>query len=149
VAFVETDTLETGEIKFLKKDTVFYAVRAIGNDSTFYDPDTIVSTLTLPVDPAGEMTTFELYMIDSISSDTISQNPLIIQKTYHPNVNPHIIEVSYVRATRVITEDCGVEIAFVKLKIDEITFPVYRLKEENLSRLEVNGEDVANIEVFF
>lgn len=149
VALVEPDTLETGEIRFNKKDTLFYAVRAIGNDSTFYGPDTIVSTLTLPVDPAGEMTTFELYMVDSISSDTVSLNPLIIRKTYHPNVNPHIISVSYNRFTRVITEECGVEIGFVRLKIDEITFPIYRLKEERLSRLEVRNEDIVNIEIFF
>jgi hypothetical protein len=149
VALIEPDTLETGEIEFNEKDTLFYAVTAVGNDSVFYDTDTIVSTLTLPVNPAVDMTTFELYMVDSISSDTVSLSPLDIQKTYYPNVNPHIIVVSYDRSTRVITEECGVEIGFIKLKIDEITFPVYRLREESLSRLVIGNEDIVNIEIFF
>jgi hypothetical protein len=149
VGFYETDTLESGAVDIIPKDTLFYQVSAPGNDSIFYGPDKTVSVLTLPVDPAGATTTFELFMVESVSYDTISKDPLLVEATYTPVSTPHIIEVSYDRSTRIITEECAVEIAFTGLTIGEITFPNYALGEGVLSRLQFDNEDRVNIEVYF
>jgi hypothetical protein len=144
VGFFDLDTLENGSIEQTPLDTVFYEIVALGNDSIFYNPDTVMSTLTLPVDPSGDMAAFELYMIESISYDTLSVDPLSVTKVYYKNPNPHRISVSYRRVTRVISEDCGVEIQYVNLKVDEITFSNALLVEDKLSRF-----NEANIEVYF
>jgi len=145
VGFVKIDTLESGEIIIEDVDTVFYKVTALGNDSILYAPDTVVrSVLTLPVDPAGEQTSFRLEMLDSISYDTLSYDPIVIDTVFHVNPVPHIITVSYNRRERIISEDCGVEITYTSLQVDEITFPTTILVDDKLSRL----NDV-NIEVFF
>ena len=138
VGFIQADTLENGDIVFDEADTLFYSVRAIGNDSTFYDADTIVSTLTLPVNPAANQTRFELTMLDSIGRDSLN-NPI-----YYINPVPHIIDVSYTRGQRIITEDCGVEIGYGNVNLDEITFPTTILVEDRLSRL-----NEVNVEVYF
>ena len=139
VGFINADTLESGDIVFNDADTIFYSIKAEWNDSIFYDPDSPSSSLiTLPVDPAGELTTFELTMLDSISYDSLN-NP-----TYHINPVPHIISVSYNRGQRIITEDCGVEIGYSGLKIEEITFNTTLLVDNKLSRL-----NEVNIEIFF
>jgi hypothetical protein len=125
-------------------DTMFYSVTAIGNDAVFYDKDTTLSILTLPVDPASNFTTFELEMIDSIRYDSLSN-----QLKYYVNPTPHIITVSYRRTERIITEDCGVGIAYTNLFLEEITFPSFDLKNDNLSRLHYQFNNEVNIEVFF
>jgi len=119
-------------------DTVFYSVQADGNDVEFYTPGTTVSRLTLPVNPADNVTSFELTMLDSITYDSLN-NPI-----YYINPNPHYITVSYHRSQRIISEDCGVEIAYSNLKINEITFDSTNLVENNLSRF-----NEVNIEIFF
>lgn len=139
VGFVNADTLETGEIVFNEIDTVFYSVTAAGNDSIFYEADTLIrSILTLPVDPASELTSFRLDMLDSITYDSLN-NP-----TYYVNPNPHFITVSYDLRQRIISEDCGVEIGYTNLLVEDITFPTHILVENKLSRL-----NEVNIEVFF
>jgi hypothetical protein len=139
VGFIDADTLETGDIVFSDADTIFYSIKAEGNDSIYYDPDSPSSSLiTLPVDPAGLNTKFELTMLDSISYDSLN-NP-----TYHVNPNPHIISVSYTRGQRIITEDCGVEIGYSGLKIEEISFNTTMMVDDKLSRL-----NEVNIEIFF
>lgn len=148
VGFFERDTLEDGTINVIEKDTTFFAVMAIGNDSIFYDADTLASTFTLPVDPANEETLFQFYTIDSIAYDTLNLSPLEVVITYYPNDVPDILGVRYDRATRVITEDCGVEIAFVNLEIEEVSFKDYNLSNGRLSRFNLENEEV-NIEIFF
>jgi hypothetical protein len=139
VGFINADTLETGEIIFDDADTIFYSVKAEGNDSILYDPDSpYTSLITLPVNPAENLTTFELTMLDSISYDSLN-NP-----TYHINPNPHIISVSYTRGQRIITIDCGVEIGYSGLQIEDISFNTTLLVDGKLSRL-----NTVNIEVFF
>ena len=139
VGFINADTLETGEIIFSDADTIFYSVKAVGNDTILYDPDSPATALiTLPVNPAANLTTFELTMLDSISYDTLN-NP-----TYYVNPIPHIISVSYTTGQRIITEDCGVEIGYSGLNIDDITFNTTLLVDDKLSRL-----NSVNIEVFF
>ena len=144
VGFINADTLETGEIEFHENDTIFYSVTAIGNDSVFYDKNDIVSTLTLPVNPALGLTTFKLEMIDSIRYDTLSFDPIVIDTTYYINPTPHTITVSYDRRQRIISEECGVEIAYTNLKVEEISFPTSNLTEDKFSRF-----NEVNIEVFF
>ena len=144
VDFIKADTLESGEIEFHQIDTLFYSVTAEGNDSVFYDKNTILSTLTLPVNPAMGLTTFKLEMIDSIRYDTLSFDPIVIDTIYSVNPTPHTITVSYRRAQRVISENCGVEIIYINLNIDEISFPTTNLVDDKLSRL-----NEVNIEVFF
>ncbi|MCG8311490.1 MAG: hypothetical protein MI975_29145 [Cytophagales bacterium] len=145
VEFIRADTLESGEIILEPVDTVFHEVTAIGNDSVFYTPDTLIrSILTLPVDPAGERTSFRLEMLDSITYDTLSLDPIEIDTNYHVNPTPHIITVTYRRRQRIISEDCGVEITYTNVKVDESTFQTINLVEDKLSRL-----NEANIEVFF
>jgi len=139
VGFIDADTLESGDIVFSDADTIFYSIKAEGNDSIYYDPESQRSSLfALPVNPAGEETIFELTMLDSISYDSLN-NP-----TYHINPNPHIISVSYTRGQRIITEDCGVEIGYSALKIEDISFNTTILVDDKLSRL-----NEVNIEVFF
>jgi hypothetical protein len=148
VGFFERDTLEDGTINVIEKDTTFFAVMAIGNDSIFYDADTLASTFTLPVDPANDETLFQFYTIDSIAYDTLNLSPLEVLITYYPSEVPDVLGVRYDRATRVITEDCGVEIAFVNLKIGEVSFKDFNLAEDRLSRFNMENEEV-NIEIFF
>lgn len=145
VGFIQADTLGTGEVIFTPIDTVFYKVTANGNDSVFYHPDTVVrSLLTLPVDPKSELTSFRLEMLDSIAYDTLSFDPIIIDTTYYVNPDPHIITISYRNSQRIVSEDCGVEITYTNLNIDETTFDVVNLVDDKLSRL-----NEVNIEVFF
>lgn len=138
VSFIDADTLESGKIEFHEIDTLFYSVKAEGNDSVFYTPDTVMSIITLPVDPASDFTAFELIMLDSITYDSLN-NPI-----YHENPNPHHISVSYRRSERIISEDCGVEIAYTDLKVEEITFKDTVMVDDKLSRL-----NEVNIEVYF
>lgn len=148
LGFYETDTLETGEVIIEEKDTTFFAIIADGNDSTFYDPSTTASVFTLPVDPASEFTAFELYMIDSVATDTISNDPLEIEITYFTDSVPHFLDVSYRSFTRVITEDCGVEIVYVNLEVDDTTFPTYEVEAAQLTRFNEENEKV-NVKVYF
>lgn len=138
VSFIEADTLVTGEIEFNEIDTLFYSVMAEGNDSVFYTPDTTMTIITLPVNPASDYTSFELVMLDSISYDA-NNDPI-----YHENPNPHTISVRYRRTERIISEDCGVEIAYTNLKYEEITFKDTVVVDDKLSRL-----NNVNIEVYF
>lgn len=144
VGFIEADTTELGDITFNEKDTVFHSVKAVGNDIIYYDRNTIASTLVLPVNPAENVTSFELVMYDSITIDTVSFDPVIIDTMYFINPRPNIITVSYEQRQRVITEDCGVEIGYINLNVDEITFPETYLVNDRLSRF-----NEVNIEVFF
>jgi len=144
VSFIDADTLESGGIEFHEIDTLFYSVVAVGNDTVFYDSTDVVSTVRLSVDPASDLTTFVFQMLDSISYDTLSNDPIVIDTSYHVNPNPHIISVSYNRSQRIMSEDCGVEIAYTKLKLEEITFQTAVLTDDKLSRL-----NEVNIEVFF
>jgi len=148
IGFFEADTLENGDVVIQEKDTVFYSVVADGNDSVFYDIDTLVSVMKLPVDPAGDRTAFEFYMIDSIGIDTLSFDPLELEVTIYPVQQPYCLEVSYRRFTQVISEECGVEIGFVNLEVDDTTFPAYEIDSDRLSRFNLENERV-NIEVFF
>ncbi len=144
VGFIEIDTLESGKVEFHPKDTLFYSVKAVGSDSVFYDQNTTLSTFKFPVNPAADITTFKLEMIDSIRYDTLSFDPITIDTIYYINPNPHTISVSYERKLRIISEDCGTEIAYINLNIEEITFDTTNLEEDKLSRF-----NEANIEVFF
>jgi len=144
VGFIETDTLESGSVEFQPKDTLFYSVTAIGSDSIFYDKDSTLSTFKFPVNPSAEITTFKLEMIDSIRYDTLSMDPVIVDTIYFINPNPHTITVSYDKKLRIISEDCGAEIAYINLNIEEITFETTVLEEDKLNRF-----NEANIEVYF
>ena len=124
--------------QYPKIDTLFYSVKADGNDIVFYDPDTTISVLSLPVNPAADKTSFELIMLDSITYDE-SNDPI-----YHINPNPHRISVSYRRTQRIISVDCGAEISYTSLKVDEITFVDTVVVSDKLSRL-----NDTNIEVYF
>lgn len=136
VGFFDSEPNTAGE--YPKIDTLFYSVKADGNDVVFYTPDTSVSVLSLPVNPAADKTSFELIMLDSITYDELN-NPI-----YHINPNPHQITVSYRRSERIITEDCGVDITYTNLVVDEITFMDTIIVNNKLSRL-----NETNIEVYF
>lgn len=138
LGFVKVDTLESGEIKYSELDTIFYSVKALDNDSVFYEADTTMSIVTLPVNPSSDLTSFELVMLDSISYDSLN-NP-----TYFLNPNPHRVSVSYRRSQRIISENCGVEIAYTNLNVEEITFKDTALIDNKLSRL-----NEVNLEVYF
>jgi hypothetical protein len=77
-------------------------------------------------------------MLDSISYDTLNV------PTYHINPNPHYIGVSFNIGRRIISEDCGVEITYTGMELNEITFEDTLVVDDKLSRL----NDV-NIEVYF
>jgi hypothetical protein len=144
IDFLQADTLASGKIEFHAVDTVFYTIMAVGNDSVFYDSTDVVSSLILPVNPSESSTSFRLQVIDSIRNDTISFDPIIIEKRYYLNPTPHIISISYERRQRIISEDCGTEIAYTNLKIEETTFPSTNLVDNKLSRF-----NEVNIEILF
>ncbi len=144
VSLMQADTLENGSVVLTSLDTLFFEVKAAGSDSILYDYDDKVSKLVLPVNPATDITTFEFYMIDSVRTDTISMNPINIQNIYYKKAIPHLLSVSYRRGTRIISEDCGVEIVYIRLKVDSTTFPGINVVREQLSRF-----NSVNIEVFF
>jgi hypothetical protein len=144
VSLLQTDTLENGNVVFKALDTLFFEVKAVANESVLYDFEDKVSKLVLPVNPAEDMTTFEFYMIDSVRTDTISMDPINIQKTYYKNETPHVLSVSYRRGTRLLSEDCGVEIVYVRLKVDATTFSGINVVNDRLSRF-----NLVNIEVLF
>ena len=144
IDFVKADTLDSGNIEFHPIDTVFYTVMAIGNDSVFYDSTDVVNSLILPVNPSSGSSSFRLQMIDSIRTDTVSYDPITTTKKYYVNPTPHVISVSYVRGEKIISEDCGVEISYTHLNIDDTTFPVTNMVDNKLSRF-----NEVNIEIFF
>ncbi len=144
IGFIRADTLDTGEIIFDEIDTLFYSATADGNDSIIYDKNTVRSTFPFPVNPAKGMTTFHLEMIDSIRYDTLSMDPIQIDTIYYINPTPHTIAVSYDRSQRIISEECGIEIFYTNIKVEEISFPTTNLAENKLSRF-----NEVNIEVFF
>ena len=145
VGFEKADTLENGKIEFSPLDTLFYSVTAVGNDIVFYDKSDVLSTLILPVNPAEDLTTFKLEMIDSIEFVYETGSEIPIDTIYYVNPIPHTITVSYERRQRIISEECGIEIAYIKLNVDEITFPATELVEDKLDR---TNEEV-NVKVFF
>jgi hypothetical protein len=71
-------------------------------------------------------------------------NPINIRKTYYKKQIPHLLSVSYRRGTRLLSEDCGVEIVYVRLSVDESTFPGFNVVRDQLSRF-----NAVNIEVLF
>jgi len=144
IDLIKADTLNSGKIEFHPIDTVFYTVIAIGNDSVFYDSTDVVKSLILPVNPSTGSTSYRLQMIDSIRTDTISFDPIITSKKYFVNPTPHVISVSYVRGEKIISEDCGVEISYTHLNVDDTTFPVTHMVDNKLSRF-----NEVNIEILF
>ena len=136
IAFFDSEPNSSGN--FPSIDTLFYSVVADDNDYSYYGPDTTVSVLSLPVNPAADMTSFELTMLDSISYDSLN-NPI-----YHVNPNPHYVTLQYRRSQRIISEACGVEIFYTKIKIDQITFEDTVVVADRISRL-----NDANVEVYF
>ncbi len=144
VGFVEADTLEDGKVEFNPKDTVFYTIRAEGNDSVFYNKKDRRATFALPVNPAGDRTKFIFQAIDSIRYDTLSLDPIEIDTLYFINPSPHILSVRYVRKERIITEDCGVEIGYFNIEIENSTFPMTTLVNDRLERF-----NEVNIEILF
>ena len=145
VKFEKADTLVNGKIKTSPLDTLFYSVTAVGNDIVFYDKSDVSSIFALPVNPAEDLTTFKLETIDSIEFVYETGSDIPIDTIYFVNPIPHTITVSYERRQRIISEECGIEIAYIKLNVDEITFQAYELVEDKLDRI---NEDV-NIKVFF
>jgi len=144
IDFIKADTLDSGTIEFNPIDTVFYTITAVGSDSVFYDSTDVVKSLILPVNPSSGYTSFRLQMIDSIRTDTISFDPIMTVKRYYVNPTPHVISVSYNRKEKIISEDCGVEISYTNLNIDETTFPVTHMVDNKLSRF-----NEVNIEILF
>lgn len=144
VDFIQVDTLENGTIVTSRIDTTFYEIRAVDNDSLLYSLKNTSTTLNLPVNPAADQTTFEFYTIASIRYDTISQNPIDVDTIYTVNPEPHNLSVSYRRVSRIVTEPCGVEIAFVSLEVNETSFELTRTVRDRLSRF-----NEVNIEVLF
>lgn len=144
IDYFETDTLETGAVKFTPKDTLFYSVMAVGNDSVFYSKKKKVNSMSLPVNPDSDQTTFEFVMIDSIHFDTLSVNPIVLDTIYHINPSPHKISVNYTRGYKIISESCGVEISYNNLSLEENTFPLDSLIKNNLSRF-----NDTNIAIYF
>ncbi len=143
VDFKETDTLENGRVTFSALDTMFYEIRAVGNDSVLYSLKRTAKTIVLPVNPAEDQTTFEFYTIAAITYDTISVDPPVVDIIFTPNPIPYTMSVSYRRITRVISEPCGVEIGYISLKVDETSFGIANVVRERLSRF-----NSVNIEIF-
>ena len=125
-------------VEFWKADSsatrpvAFYAIMAENNDSVFYTLDSARSLYSLPVNPAADSTTFVFTAIDTIMRDTVSLDPLIVNAD--TTFSSKKIQVSYQRGERIISVDCGVEIAYGKLQVTHSDFPNYTLEKTNLSR---------------
>ncbi len=119
------------------KNMMFEYVRAAGNDSVFYDHNTVQAKYRFPVNPADDQTLFIMQVIDSVTYDTISYDPLEVETHYHLRNGADSLWVEYDRHERIITVECGVEINYTKLSIKKCTFSKYELEgdETSLSRL--------------
>lgn len=144
IGFVNADTLESGKIEYTSVDTLFYKVTAEGNDSVFYDWRTRSLTFALPLNPSSDVTTFHLEMLDSIRYDTLSLDPLTIDTTMYVNPMLQTISISYDQRQRIISEDCGVEISYINLNVDEVSFSSTEIIEDKLSRF-----NEVNLEIYF
>lgn len=120
----------------------FYSITAANTDSVFFDATTFESTYRLPVNPAADTTRFILVPIDTILLDTLSRDPLLVRRDTVLGAT-RTIGVSYSRSTRIITPECGVEIAYQNLMIDTISYENYLLSADDLSRF-----NDANIEIY-
>jgi hypothetical protein len=138
VGFVKTDTLEDGTVAYAEADTMFYSVTAVGNDSVFYDPGDEGSSFVLPVNPAENFTSFRFEILDSIAYDSLDNREI-----YYVNPTPRVLTVGYRRSERIITEDCGIEISFTQLQINESDF------RDSLINNSLSRFNKVNIEVFF
>lgn len=136
VRFYESDSTTSRRVRFRY-------LQAIGNDSVFYTIDTVALTYSFPLDPERDRTDFALQILDTAYFDTLSYDPLELELVteYRP---PDTLSVEYQRLMRIITEECGVEISYQKLRVVRATFPAYKVISEQLSRF-----DAVNLEVYY
>ncbi len=125
-------------VEFWKADSsatrkiAFYSIKAENNDSVFYNLDSARSLYSLPVNPAANATTFIFTEIDTIIRDTVSYEPLDVKAD--TSFSSKLIELSYQKGERIISVDCGVEIAYSKVNVEKCDFPNYVLEKTDLSR---------------
>ncbi|NJN27230.1 MAG: hypothetical protein HC819_15235 [Cyclobacteriaceae bacterium] len=143
VGFFKTDTMESGRVVITPIDTVFYSIMAEGNDSVFYDAQDVASIFDLPVNPAADMTSFRLEVLDSIRYDSLSK-----EYFYYKNPSVLTMSVQYQRSARIIVEDCGTEISYSKLTLVDSAFQKTAVVGSKLSRLNELTKNL-NIEVYF
>ncbi len=123
------------------KDMIFEYVTAEGTDSVFYDYRTKQTDFRFPVNPADDQTLFVMQVVDTVTYDTLSHDPLVIEATFHLRDRIDSLLIEYQRSQRIITEECGVEINYTHLVVKKCTFPGYEFEDDMtfLSRLnEVN-----------
>jgi hypothetical protein len=137
IEFYETDSTEL-------KEVTFTYIRALDNDSIFYDMDDSDNFYALPVNPAADITTFIFQVLDSVKYDTIQLDPVVIDTILYLKETPDTIEVDYKRTQRIITVDCGAEISYNIDTLNINTFSGYTIENKDLSRF----NDV-NVKVFF
>jgi hypothetical protein len=119
------------------KNVMFEYVKAAGSDTIFYDHNTGRSDFRFPLNPADDQTLFIMQIIDSVSYDTISREPVVIDTTYYLRDGIDSLWIDYQRSQRIITEACGVEINYTHLSVEKSTFQSYEFEDEKtfLSRL--------------
>ena len=124
------------------KNVMFDYVRAAGNDSLFYDSNTVSSKYRFPVNPAADETLFIMQVIDTVTYDTISYDPVVVEPRYHLRDRVDSLWVEYQRSQRVITVECGVEIYYSHLSIKKCTFNGYEFEDDKTSLSRMNDVNI-------
>ncbi len=124
------------------KNIMFEYVKAVGNDSIFYDHETLQPGYQFPVNPAADETLFIMQVIDTVTFDTISYDPVVLEPRYHLRDRIDSLWVEYKRSERIITIDCGVEINYTNLMIKKCTFQGYEFEGDNTSLSRLNDVNI-------
>jgi len=126
------------------KNVTFFFVKALENDSIFYDKEDTRNSYALPLNPVADRTTFVFQVLDSITYDTLQLEPIEIDTIYHVRDALDTFDVHYRRAQRIITVDCGAEISYNIDTISTSTFTGFEIENRQLSRF-----NAVNVKVFF
>lgn len=124
------------------KNVMFEYVKAAGSDSVFYDHNTSRSDFKFPLNPADDQTLFIMQVVDTVTYDTISYDPLVIETNFHLRNRVDSLWIEYRRSQRIITEACGVEINYTHLSIEKITFQSYEFEDEKTSLSRLNNVNI-------
>ena len=95
----KTDTNAVNTVKFI-------VIRVQGTDTLFYQ-DQKASSLILPVNPAGEQTTFHFEYKSSIDTTVLENDS---------------VTLAYVRQYKVISPDCGGYVYYMNLSVSSYSF---------------------------
>jgi hypothetical protein len=126
------------------REIAFEYITAASTDTVFYAHGEESSSYALPLNPAADATMFYMQAIDTVLYDTISADPLQIDTVVVLRDRVDTLAVQYNRTQRVITPECGVEISYGNIEVEQNTFSGGEVVSPSLSRF----NDV-NIKIYY